>query len=105
MARTGRGWISVQHAIAFHVEYVAALNRSDHCDAVAVYKISEDSAAAPQYRRVKEVAIKRMPPISQRISAIAPPVGRVGQSQLGAITVVFFPSTLHHFHPSVSPHH
>ncbi len=64
LERTGSRWIAVQHAIAPHVEHVAALNRSDHCDAVAVYKISEDSAAALQYRRVKEVAIERMPPIS-----------------------------------------
>src|SRR5258708_6623953 len=105
MARTGRGWISVQHAIAFHVEYVAALNRSDHCDAVAVYKISEDSAAAMQYRCVKEVAIERMPPISQRIAAIASAVGRIGQEEIGAVDVVLFWCVINGVRPCVGREH
>src|SRR6266849_11187455 len=90
LERTGSRWIAVQHAIAPHVEHVAALNRGDHCDAVAIYKISEDSAAALQYRSVKEVAIERMPPIRQRIAAIASAVGRIGQEEIGVIDVVLF---------------
>ena len=33
--------VAVQHPIAPHVEYVAALNRGDHRKDVAVYQISE----------------------------------------------------------------
>jgi hypothetical protein len=105
LERTGGRWIAVQHAIAPHVEDVAALNRGNHCDAVAVYKISEDSAAALQYRCVKEVAIERMPPISQRIAAIASAVGRIGQEEIGAIDIVLFWCVINGVRPRVGREH
>ncbi len=70
-----------------------------------VYKISEASAAALQYRCVKEVAIERMPPISQRIAAIASAVARIGQEEIGAIDIVLFWCVINGVRPRVGREH
>ena len=101
----GRRWIAIQHTIATHVEHVAALNRRDHREEVAVYQIPERPAAALQFRRVNEIAIERMPPISQRIAAISPTVGRIRQEEVGAVDVVLFRRVIDGMGPCVGREH
>ena len=69
-----------------HVKYVAALDRSDHSDAITVHEISQNPVRALQHRRVKQVPIECLPSIRERIASITAAVGR--QQEIRAVDVV-----------------